>query len=493
MPNFTITFPNPPRFDGDFHLTPNATHVATPSETAFLAAISAAVDKMAADNTSDATVPDSANFLLNRQASRKTAVSALKIEASKFAEGQNADPARVTEILDSYESKVPKFGAINASSPRFDGDFEILLAPGYAPKLDEQNFLEKVKAALDDFSADKRNDSTSDYSPFVVTTREGLRNANAKALRDHVEVFWLRRVTADVAADNVMLLRGRYQALRDRLKRRLFNVRKIGEESGANGSNPVLKIDFLGGLPSPENAPSLDKQDLYIQINKADTVIRTVCDRLSERSDSTKNHAQLLRTEFLDKLQGIAVIGLELDLTALAKLTLDQLRNEFFVLEAGRIKNIYVRQLGAWAGGAAFLLLVMYCVVSAWYSDWNWGFNHRNFLLAACGASIGTWASFSIRQVQFSFEDLVMVEESALDPPVRILFVIVLTMTACLLFWNGAVNFEIGGFKTQSEIFKNSGSVALLVGLFAGLSERALATAISGRAAAFSKGISGGT
>ena len=86
-----------------------------------------------------------------------------------------------------------------------------------------------------------------------------------------------------------------------------------------------------------------------------------------------------------------------------------------------------------------------------------------------------------------------MVEESALDPPVRILFVIVLTVTACLLFWNGAINFEIGEFKTQPAAFKSMGSAALLVGLFAGLSERALATAISGRAAAFSKGIAGAT
>ena len=468
----------------------------TEPEATFLRVISTAVDRLAASDASDAAELTSGDFLLSRQASRKTTTAALKTEAGKFAGGQNgADPARVTEVMDFYEAKVPKFGTTNASSPRFDNDFEILLAPGYVPKPDEKNFLERVKAALEEFAVDKRNDSTNDYSPYVVTTRESLRNANAKALRDHVEHFWDRPVTADAATDNVMLLRGRYQALRDRLKRRLFNVRKITDESRkpGDGSNPVLKIDFLGGLPSPENAPSSDKQDLYIQISKADTVIRTVCDRLSERSDATKNHAQLLRTEFLDKLQGIAVIGLELDLTALAKLTLDQLRNEFFVLEAGRIKNIYVRQLGVWAGVAAVLLLAMYCVVSTWYSDWKWAFDHRNFLLAACGASIGTWASFSIRQVQFSFEDLVMVEESALDPPVRILFVIVLTMTACLLFWNGAVNLEVGGFKTQSEVFKSSGSVALLVGLFAGLSERALATAISGRAAAFSKGISGGT
>jgi hypothetical protein len=122
---------------------------------------------------------------------------------------------------------------------------------------------------------------------------------------------------------------------------------------------------------------------------------------------------------------------------------------------------------------------------------WQWGDDHKSFLLAACGAAIGTWASFSFRQVQFAFDDLVMVEEGSLDPPMRILFVIVLTMAACLLFWNGAVNIEIGSLKTASDAFQHSGSIALLIGLFCGLSERALATAIAGRAAALVKGVAG--
>jgi hypothetical protein len=495
MPDFVVTVPTPPRFEGDFRIEPNQNHAPTQPELAYVAVASAAVDRLAADNAADAAAGYPTDYLSSLQANRKIIASELKIEASKFCDGQNttSDSARVTEILNLYTSGLPRFRATNPSSPRFDGDFDIIHLPGRPPNADEQTFLEKVKATLDEFAADKLSESTSDFSPYVLTTREGLRTANAKALRGRVDGFWTGKVAADVAAENVVLLRGRYQGLRDRLKRRLFNVKKIGAEPNrpGDGTNPILKIDFLGGLPAPENSPSSDKQELYVQINKTDTVIRTVCERLGEGSGSTKNHALLLRTEFLDKLQGIAVIGLELDFTALAKLTLAELRNEFFVLEAGRIKNIYVRQLGGWAGGIALVLLVAYSAISLWFPGWQWGYDHRSFLLAAGGASIGTWASFSIRQVQFSFDDLVMVEESALDPPVRILFVIVLTMTACLLFWNGAVNFEIGEFKTQAVSFKNSGSVALLVGLFAGLSERALATAISGRAAAFSKGIAG--
>jgi hypothetical protein len=61
-----------------------------------------------------------------------------------------------------------------------------------------------------------------------------------------------------------------------------------------------------------------------------------------------------------------------------------------------------------------------------------------------------------------------------------------------LLFWTSAINIEIGSLRTGPDFFKRAGSIAILVGMFCGLSERALATAISGRAAAFVKGVAGG-
>jgi hypothetical protein len=220
-------------------------------------------------------------------------------------------------------------------------------------------------------------------------------------------------------------------------------------------------------------------------------VERSLRARLGYPNKSAQRQAQILKEEFLENLHRIAVIGLEYEFTELAQLALAELRNDFFVLEAGRIKNSYVRWLGAWAGAAALVLVAAYVAINSSFFDWKWGHDHRNFLLAGCGAAAGTWASFSIRQVQFSFDDLVMMEENSLDPPVRVLFVFVLTMAACLLFWNSAINIEIGGLKTSPDVFRGSGSVALLIGLFAGLSERALATAISGRAAALFKGIGG--
>src|SRR5205085_4893205 len=105
--------------------------------------------------------------------------------------------------------------------------------------------------------------------------------------------------------------------------------------------------------------------------------------------------------------------------------------------------------------------------------------------LAGTGAAIGTWLSFSIREVQLSFDHLGVVEADLLDPAFRVLFVVALTVTACLLFWTGVMNIEIGNLKTTPAALDKAGTIALLIGLFCGLSERTLATSISGRAATF--------
>jgi hypothetical protein len=54
------------------------------------------------------------------------------------------------------------------------------------------------------------------------------------------------------------------------------------------------------------------------------------------------------------------------------------------------------------------------------------------------------------------------------------------------------MNIEIGNLKTNAAEFLQRGSIAMLLGVFFGISERALATAISGRATAFVRSVGGG-
>lgn len=187
------------------------------------------------------------------------------------------------------------------------------------------------------------------------------------------------------------------------------------------------------------------------------------------------------------KLAAIGKLGLEGPNTTLAKLALDSLRNEFVAHEGPRIKNSYVCRLGPACGTAAALFLLAYVLVATGLVEREFWKLHKSFLLAGAGAAIGTRLSFSIREVELSFEHLGVVEADLLDPTFRVLFVVALATTACLLFWTGVMNIEIGNLKTTPGEFGRAGTVALLVGVFCGLSERALATSVSGRAATFVK------
>jgi hypothetical protein len=507
MSNFAKTSAASPRFPGDFYIRPISGYSPGSAEQPYIDAVNAFVDRLAADDASDVAAGYPEKLLKDRQAARATAVVALNADSAKFIAGQNpsGDRARLTEIERDYGSTVPKFGTRDAAPPRFERDFDTVVVSGYVPGADEQALLDSVEAAKTELAADKGGDDTGNFSKAVIAAREALRKSVSDDLRSQIEGFFSSGKSAKAAAEQVLLTRGQYQARRDRLKRRLFNVTFTSEKKKPDDTDSIsiLNIKLLGGLPEPDDKPSPEKEKLYVQINKALTVVIKVCEGIDDRAEKglfawifgpnqkLQKRSRVLQGEFLTRLYEVAWIGLELNFTSLALLTLEEVRNDFFVREAGRIKNMYGNRLGVSAGLAAAALILVYIGFYTERLTWEWGNEHRSFLLAACGAAIGTWASFSFRQVQFSFDDLVMVEEGSLDPPARILFVIVLTMAACALFWNGAVNIEIGSLKTNSDAFRHSGSIALLIGLFCGLSERALATAIAGRASALVKGVAG--
>ena len=93
------------------------------------------------------------------------------------------------------------------------------------------------------------------------------------------------------------------------------------------------------------------------------------------------------------------------------------------------------------------------------------------------------------------FADLSDLETDLLSPIARLAFVMLLTLAAFLLFYTGAIGIEIGhlsaDFRPISLGAPNTNAtatdpgVAILIGMFCGLSERALATALAGRSSAF--------
>jgi hypothetical protein len=396
--------------------------------------------------------------------------------------------------------KMPEPGlkkTLQQGDDRLPGEF-VLEAAGHELSKDEENYRTAIShvfrrprlEALDD----KKNDLEK-TSPALAQARKKLRDNLIKELATDFEEY-TNNLPAERAYERAYIARGKYDLNLELLARSLFVV-----EPKLEGHIIDISIDVANDKKISDDPANQAKQALYVALNSAKTVVKTVADRIDHRGNlrarfhrlEDQTLAQRVRDKYLNKLVEIGRLGLQNPHVELANAALNGFRAEFVAQEAGRIKNTYLRSLGIAAGIAAATFFFAYLVVT--YTDVANGFfdMHRIFLLAAGSSAIGTWLSFSIRRVTLGFDDLAVLEEDRLDPSLRVIFVVILTTVVLLLFWTGAMNIEIGNLKTADLSNPQStlpiGAIALLVGVFCGISERALTTAISGRAAAFVKSL----
>lgn len=383
------------------------------------------------------------------------------------------------------------FVITSATPARFDGDFTLSAAPGTTPTQPEATYLTACAGTLTRLAGEEAADTAQDPSGALTLAKRACRKQAASELHQDAAAFVAGTLDPVIASQNTPVIWGRYTALRDRLLRSLFVARETLDATNTYAVD--LKIRVASNLPKPDDTPSPEKQALFVAIDSALSVIRTVCHRLEDRADRLfaitpqplSDRARRLRDEYIRKLAGIARLGLEGPHTTLANLALNGLKQDFVSSEAARIKNDYLRGLGTVAALTAALCLGAYALIDTGEITRQFWVGHKAFLLAGAGSAVGTWLSFGVRKVALRFDDLANLEEDLLDPSLRVLFVLLLTETACLLFWKNAINIEIGGLRTAD--FR--GSVSMLVGIFAGISERALATAVASRAATFIKTI----
>lgn len=187
--------------------------------------------------------------------------------------------------------------------------------------------------------------------------------------------------------------------------------------------------------------------------------------------------------EYRPRLIDIARLGLSgpVAFPELATRSLDALRAEIVAREAGRVKNGYMGKLGRRAlGGAVLALAVFGCFEADLLPDPH---KYRYFAILWAGCMLGTWLSFGARRVLLRFEDLGRLEADRLNPAMRLLFSGFLTMVLGLVFTTGMVNVGIG--KLLTDNITSQLPVALLVGIFCGLSEQALPGVVSQRAVQF--------
>jgi hypothetical protein len=188
-------------------------------------------------------------------------------------------------------------------------------------------------------------------------------------------------------------------------------------------------------------------------------------------------------TEAFKKLVAIARVGL-VGLNASPEIAADALRAfeaDIVNREAGPVKNAYMRKLGSWAtilGGAA-LAGFFFCDLFP-RIPFKQVVAYKHFFVLWAGCMLGTWASFASRRVTLGFQDLVALEEDRVEPALRLVFAGSLTLILGLVFSSGMADIEIGSFAASQ--LKISGAIAFLTGAFAGISEKALPSAILTRA-----------
>ncbi len=186
----------------------------------------------------------------------------------------------------------------------------------------------------------------------------------------------------------------------------------------------------------------------------------------------TKNKTQedteqdVVLKEFKTRLRQIAETGLTGTFVRVEHATdaHEDLRQELLTRKGNAVKFHYLAILAAWAGVGLVLGVALYLL-----GPWPAGYG-----LLVMGAVVGAWLSVASTRWSVAFDDLPDFLYSQVEPPVRILFVVVLALAVGIALQAGLLEIKLAGADLKS--FADSAPIALLLGLVAGVSERALAT-----------------
>jgi hypothetical protein len=385
-----------------------------------------------------------------------------------------------------------------------------------------------IASVFERIRGDATEDPTTADALALLHARQKLRADLTSKLREDAQLFVSGGVSADTAAFRAPQYFGSYRANFDWLNSELFEV---SLEKDAQQFASDLKISVRGDLPSPHDKPSPGQHALYGALTAARTTIRAIYQPLVERyarddgdagatvyaagirgwwqrfwewanttnrwEDYRKmSKARARLDHYVRELASIATLGLRDGFLDLASLALKGLKDDLVAIEGPRIKNAYVKRLGIWAVFFAIVWIILTLVARAAPTQETIIF--VPFTIASLGAAAGTWLSFSIRRVTLTFEQLSSIEEDMLEPALRLLFVWGLTIVVVLIFFTGAMNVNIGDLKTT--VFAKTDAalgpfraeaIYLLVGLFCGIAERGLASAVSQRATDFVSTVGG--
>lgn len=228
--------------------------------------------------------------------------------------------------------------------------------------------------------------------------------------------------------------------------------------------NPADPQDIQFSLKSGVVSVPEDQLTLKELVEKSLTVLRRVY-----ASDNAK-----FATHY-NSLLAIAQTGL-VGSTAnpnVATRALATFKADIVSREGIRVKNEYLIALGSFA----FIFVCVATISSALALRFFPNTEEITSIAAMwIGCMGGVWLSFALGKAEIEFDDLHLVELSHKEPLIRLIFAGFLSMVLWLICDLKVLVLSVGQISTEAIV--HNFKIALVFGLFSGLSEKALSSAI---------------
>ncbi|HKS54166.1 MAG TPA: hypothetical protein VJS12_02705 [Steroidobacteraceae bacterium] len=258
-------------------------------------------------------------------------------------------------------------------------------------------------------------------------------------------------------------------------------------------SNPNAVSIYFGVPQGATQTQPRDQSELMEKIQKA---LRTITILYPP---SSAQHQKRFRGYYvrLFRLGQLGLQGAEVS-TDLADAALETTIADLIDDEAGHVKERHLKRLGVnalVADSVAGVLYVLLCLTNAYLPPLD-SFLLKlhvqsallaSFMLLLMGSFLGVWLSYAIRTTTFTLTDLTITDTDRLTPAIRLLYAGSLTVILGMLFVLPLVTFEVGGFPITH--IASYPMLAFIVGVFCGISELTLPTAVAKRASDFVQNI----
>jgi len=266
---------------------------------------------------------------------------------------------------------------------------------------------------------------------------------------------------------------------------RIYTIDKDGNRIISNNPSDPDAVDIYFGLQrdAPQPLPQ-EYINTLLEFNKLLNVIRKIYyDVEPKRIDTFRGY--YVRLFHLAKLafEGVGASP------ALAKDSLVALTLNIIDDESGRVKNGHLQKLGKYVIWYTLGFLTFYILLELLPIDTKKGYlinlgldRHltANFLLLWIGCFIGVWLSYGLRASNLTLTDIINTDRDRLIPQIRLIFAGLFTMIVGMLLVLQVIDISFGNLRL-SDVATNK-MLAVLIGIFCGISELALPESIGARA-----------